>query len=136
MKKTIDCIFVYGTLRKNGALPIAELLENRVEFLGEASISGKIYLVDYYPGLVVNDPGLNLVHGEVYKLIDFQDLSILDEYEGVSNIPSPKDLFKKVIVIANLRPGIAIKCLAYTYNHLITKKMKWIISGDYIQDLS
>lgn len=131
MKNNIDSIFVYGTLRKQGVLPISEFLKNRVDFLGQATISGKIYLVDYYPGLVLTDHEENLVQGEVYRLHDIRDLLSLDEYEGVSVIPSPRDLFKKAIVESTLQSGLKIECLVYEYNRPITAAMKWIRSGDY-----
>lgn len=131
-KKNIDCIFVYGTLRQDGVFPISEFLENRVEYLGKATIPGKIYFVNYYPGLVLTNAGKHRVHGEIYKMTDPADVFSLDEYEGVSVIPSPGDLYKRVIVEATLLSDIIIECLVYEYNRPITSEMKWIPSGDFI----
>jgi gamma-glutamylcyclotransferase (GGCT)/AIG2-like uncharacterized protein YtfP len=132
----VKFIFVYGTLRKEGALPIIELLDGRVHYSGKATIKGKIYLVDFYPGLkIVNDENPE-VHGELYQLHNFDhDISLLDDYEGVSSPPNHKDLFRKITVIATTETGTKLKCLAYGYNRKITPAMKEIVTGDYIQSI-
>ncbi len=69
-------VFVYGTLRVNaeqgGRMKGAHLL-------GSGVVGGRLYQVDWYPGLVLANDGE--VVGEVYE-VDEVMLAALDEYEG------------------------------------------------------
>lgn len=132
MESPLDLIFVYGTLRHKGVFPISELLENRVQFLGLATIPGKIYLVDYYPGLITKNPGSSVVYGEIYQLQNISDFDIIDEYEGISMSTFSNDLFKRVVVNAKLQKGNSLPCWVYIYNREIKNNMKIIESGDYL----
>jgi len=129
-------IFVYGTLRGKGMLPITELIDNRVIFVGKATIRAKMYLVDYYPGIIAGSSVNGCVHGEVYQLLNLPDyISILDEHEGVSSPPHKNDLFKKIFIEATLYKGNKIRCLAYAYNRKILPSMPFVESGDYLQEI-
>ena len=52
-------------------------------FLGDASVSGSLYDLGTYPGLLTSESS-SLVKGEVYQLDD-DTLSKLDEFEASSN---------------------------------------------------
>jgi gamma-glutamylcyclotransferase (GGCT)/AIG2-like uncharacterized protein YtfP len=80
----MEYIFVYGTLMKSFAEnPFRLLLEKNTKYVGEAFTYGKLFLVDYYPGLIYNNPHENhKVYGEIVSFnrsLDF--LAYLDEYE-------------------------------------------------------
>jgi len=51
---TSDLLFVYGTLMRGCAHPMARLLSANADFIGEATCRGRLYLVKHYPGLVVS----------------------------------------------------------------------------------
>lgn len=75
-------MFVYGSLRRDADGKVHPLLADAL-FLGAATVSGALYQVDWYPGLVLGSDGT--VHGELYELpIDKVDhmLTSLDDYEG------------------------------------------------------
>jgi gamma-glutamylcyclotransferase (GGCT)/AIG2-like uncharacterized protein YtfP len=78
MSGTSELVFVYGTLRR-GASNHWRMEE--AEFVTEAWVLGHLYLIDWYPGMVLDDDGVP-VRGEVYR-VDTALLAKLDEFEGV-----------------------------------------------------
>jgi gamma-glutamylcyclotransferase (GGCT)/AIG2-like uncharacterized protein YtfP len=52
------------------------------EFLASGTITGRMYRIDWYPGLVL-DPAGDELHGEVYS-VGPELLSALDVFEGLS----------------------------------------------------
>lgn len=75
-------LFVYGSLRRDAGGGQHPLLA-QARFAGPATVSGVLYQVDWYPGLVPQDGGT--VHGELYELpVMHADrmLQSLDDYEG------------------------------------------------------
>jgi gamma-glutamylcyclotransferase (GGCT)/AIG2-like uncharacterized protein YtfP len=75
-------LFVYGSLRRNAEGTSHPLLADAT-CLGAATVSGTLYKVDWYPGLVLSGSGV--VHGELFELpLPRADamLRSLDDYEG------------------------------------------------------
>lgn len=72
-------VFVYGTLRRGGSnhFRMAD-----AEFISQGSITGRMYRIDWYPGLVLDAAG-DEIHGEVYS-VGPEQLSALDVFEGLS----------------------------------------------------
>ena len=52
------------------------------EFVAMGAIIGRMYRIDWYPGLVLDDGG-DEIHGEVYS-VGPEQLSVLDIFEGLS----------------------------------------------------
>jgi len=77
--KDRELIFVYGTLRSGGSNH--QRLNHAVP-LGTGTVRGRLYRVDWYPGLFL-DPDAGEIHGELYA-VDAQTLAALDEFEGFS----------------------------------------------------
>jgi len=72
-----EILFVYGTLRKGGSN------HHRMAgamALGAATVRGRLFHVDWYPGLVLDESGIE-VRGELYE-VDAATLAALDEFEG------------------------------------------------------
>ena len=70
-------VFVYGTLRPGGSA------EHRLaggKLLGSGFIRGRLYQIDWYPGVVLDESG-GPVSGEVFE-VDDEHLARLDDYEG------------------------------------------------------
>lgn len=77
----LDRLFVYGTLRRAFDNEHARMLHARSDFLGEYSVPGEIYSVQWYTGFIAGRNGT--VHGELFRLHDPEPtLAALDEYEG------------------------------------------------------
>ncbi|NBC67163.1 MAG: gamma-glutamylcyclotransferase [Bacteroidetes bacterium] len=128
-----DLIFVYGSLRKDFSSPAREVLEKHAEFVGEAKFQGKLYKIDWYPGVVPSDDPSDCVIGEVYKIIDRGEVfSKLDRYEGCApSDPKPHAFVRKQKSVT-LRNSTLVKVWIYLYTHPVTEK-EMIASGDYIE---
>src|SRR5438270_3155908 len=74
-----NLLFVYGKLRKGGALPMDENFAG-ASFVGNATVNGKLYDLGQFPGLVL-DGSDSQVLGAVYK-IDDDTITRLDEIEA------------------------------------------------------
>ena len=79
MDPSPQLVFVYGTLRRGGS---NDFRMAGAEFVAQGTITGRMYRIDWYPGLVLDDAG-DEIHGEVYSVTPDQ-LSTLDIFEGLS----------------------------------------------------
>lgn len=70
-------VFVYGTLRRGGT---NHFRMKGADFLNEAKARGRLYRIDWYPGLVL-DSTADEIHGEVYQTAAGL-LEELDHFEG------------------------------------------------------
>jgi gamma-glutamylcyclotransferase (GGCT)/AIG2-like uncharacterized protein YtfP len=74
-----ELVFVYGTLRRGGS---NHFRMDGAEFVGVGRIVGRMYRIDWYPGLVLDESGDDIL-GEVYS-VDLEMLGNLDSFENVS----------------------------------------------------
>lgn len=72
-------VFVYGTLRRGGS---NHFRMAGAEFISTGTITGRMYRIDWYPGLVL-DPAGDEIHGETYR-VDPEQLTALDLFEGLA----------------------------------------------------
>lgn len=79
MDPSAQLVFVYGTLRRGGS---NHFRMAGAEFIAAGTITGWMYRIDWYPGLVLDDAG-DEIHGEVYS-VGPELLSALDIFEGLS----------------------------------------------------
>lgn len=79
MQPVSQSVFVYGTLRRGGS---NHFRMTGADFISAGTITGRMYRIDWYPGLVLDESG-DEIHGEVYA-IDSELLSALDVFEGLS----------------------------------------------------
>ena len=73
MDNSPQLVFVYGTLRRGGS---NHFRMAGAEFVAQGTITGRMYRIDWYPGLVLDDAG-DEIHGEVFSVTPDQ-LSALD----------------------------------------------------------
>ena len=78
-------LFVYGTLMSGGENH--RLLARRAELIGPGQVRGRLFVVDYFPGLVDSDDPAKTVAGEVWRLDEPDVLRELDELEGCAESP-------------------------------------------------
>ena len=74
-------VFVYGTLRRGSARAMSIRFPNS-QFVADAKVSGSLYDLGSYPGLLLNESN-SLVVGEVYE-VDDEVLNELDDIEASS----------------------------------------------------
>ncbi len=127
----MEYLFVYGTLMKEANHPLGNLIRHEGEFMGRALIKGKLFLIDYYPGVVHSTSTHDHVIGEVYALKNpTKVLAALDEYEEYDPFDNENSEFVRRKIHAKLDAGSKVSVWAYFYN-LPTTGLKEILSGDF-----
>jgi gamma-glutamylaminecyclotransferase len=74
-----ELVFVYGTLRRGGS---HHWRMDGAEFVRAGTIRGRMYRFDWYPGLIADENGGEII-GEIYQVGPAQ-LAALDLFEGLS----------------------------------------------------
>ncbi len=81
-------LFVYGSLRKGNAPPIIAETADKLKFVAEAFVYGKLFDLGKYTALKLD--GENKIFGQILELPeDERVLQRLDEYEGF-NVNNPQ----------------------------------------------
>ena len=98
-----DLLVVYGTLRSGTGwrerLGVAEL----VEPLGRCRLSGSIFEIDWYPGLILD--GAGAVVGDVLRLLDPTALAVFDRFEGYDPARPEAGPYRRVAVDVVIDPA-------------------------------
>ncbi len=115
-------LFVYGTLMKKcKPNQWSEFLHQNAVYLGEGITTGKLFKIDFYPGLVEDENGE--VYGEVYLLKNEKEvLSRLDEYEDYFPENLKKSLYLRKIKPIYLKDEIVISSWTYVFNQSTENK--------------
>ncbi len=126
-----EFIFVYGTLRKQMASSMHQILASHCEYFSNGVMQGTLYEVCGYPGAIESGDTNDKVNGELYKMNDSKlVLARLDEYEECSDrFPMPHEYSRKPLSI-ELSGGDSVVAWVYLYNHDVSK-LQQILSGDY-----
>ena len=126
-------LFVYGSLRRDFSSPASKVLTDYAEYVGEATFQGRMYKIDWYPGVVPSDDPDDRVLGEVYKITDKSEvLPKLDRYEGCSPEDPKPHAFARKQRLVTLDNGGTIDAWIYLYTHPVTGQEE-ILSGDYLE---
>jgi gamma-glutamylcyclotransferase (GGCT)/AIG2-like uncharacterized protein YtfP len=115
-------VFVYGTLRSGGV----GAMSNRfpvAKFIADAEVSGSLYDLGAYPGLLLNESN-SVVVGEVYEVND-EILNRLDDFEASSHY-----LRKQVEVSVGTHREV---CWTYEPDPEFYSLRTLITSGDWIE---
>ena len=130
---TSDRLFVYGTLMRGFDHPMARLLSTHADFLGSATCSGRLYLVKYYPGLMLSDVSSDIVHGELFRLRSPEELlREFDMYEACGEgFPEPTEYLRRLIDV-RLADGTTEQAWTYVYNWPVTGLPR-IDSGRFLE---
>lgn len=115
-------IFIYGSLRRGSAGAMSVRFPDS-KFINHARVSGSLYDLGSYPGLLLNDSNSPVI-GEVYE-IDDELLGQLDEFEGSSHYMR-KEL--DICLGAQTR-----KCWTYEPDPEFYSLSTLIPSGDWIE---
>lgn len=115
-------VFVYGTLRRGGAGAMSIRFPSS-QFIAEAKVSGSLYDLGPYPGLLLNASN-SLVMGEVYE-VDDEILNRLDDFEASSHYCRKQ---------VELSPGTQSRmCWTYEPNPDFYSLHTLIASGDWLE---
>ena len=119
-------VFVYGTLRKDFALPLLEQLGDTIRFVGVGKVEGTLYDIGDYPGAVKNSKEPSII-GDVFDVDDSNRVFwILDEYEGSE--------YSREEVTVKMNNGDEVTAWIYWYNGE-TKDDLRIKGSDYLEYL-
>ena len=114
---TSDHLFVYGTLMRGFDHPMARLLSANADFVGAARCRGRLYLVKYYPGLVLSDDPKDVVFGELFRLRrPVELLREFDMYEACGEgFTMPTEYIRQMLQLT-LDDGAVSEAWTYLYN--------------------
>ncbi len=125
-----DYLFVYGTLRRDHESRAHDNYLRGADFVSPAKIRGRLYKVDYYPGLVLTETE-HWALGEIYLLRNDTQLHKLDVYEGcAANSPQPHEYERRLVEVA-ASSGDLLSAWAYIYRNDISQ-LEPILSGDFL----
>jgi gamma-glutamylcyclotransferase (GGCT)/AIG2-like uncharacterized protein YtfP len=124
-------LFVYGTLRRDSPNSRHGMLEGIARFVGHARMRGRLYELGGYPGVVPAPDTDAWVRGEVYELVEPQELlARLDEYEECGpRDPEPHE-YRRVRAEVWMATGAREEAWVYRYLGSVAGKRE-IESGDY-----
>lgn len=128
-----DLIFVYGTLRRNIASGAHHSLLRNAIYLGRAHLQAKLFGVNVYPAITLTTENFTVI-GEVYELLDQQQLLLLDEYEECPQPWHAQQEYRREIVSVVMQEDNSIvnNVWAYIYNRS-THNLQQILTGDFSQ---
>lgn len=130
-----EYLFVYGTLLGRFGHPLHRLLEEQAEYLGRARMSGRLYDLGEYPGLVIPPKTENRVWGELYRLrAPRVTLALLDLYEACPPSNTRYGEYRRRRAIARLMPGGSLRTWVYVFQGPVRGRTL-IRSGDYLRYL-
>jgi gamma-glutamylcyclotransferase (GGCT)/AIG2-like uncharacterized protein YtfP len=130
---TSDRLFVYGTLMRGFEHPMAQLLRQAADFIGEARCRGRLYRITHYPGLVLSDDAADIVFGEIYRLRQPRELlREFDMYEACGEgFAEPTEYVRQMLPVT-LESGAASEAWTYVYNWPVAELPR-IASGRFVE---
>jgi gamma-glutamylcyclotransferase (GGCT)/AIG2-like uncharacterized protein YtfP len=121
-------VFVYGTLRRGGRNDINRL-EPAPRYVGMGEVQGKLYHIDWYPGLTLGGEEAVTVVGEVYEISPALEV-VLDHIEQIVPGDANGEYFKRELAIEV--DGHPLQCLVYEVNPERVRGKHLIGHGDWI----
>jgi gamma-glutamylcyclotransferase (GGCT)/AIG2-like uncharacterized protein YtfP len=128
-------LFVYGTLRRDAAHPMAEVLHAASTHLGEARFQGRLYRVSWYPAAVASPDPEETIIGDLFALHAGREaelLETLDEYEGTKSESGRPPYYRRERHAVTLSDGRTPEAWVYLFNRS-TDKLERIASGDFVR---
>jgi gamma-glutamylcyclotransferase (GGCT)/AIG2-like uncharacterized protein YtfP len=106
-------------------------LAQRADFVCDATFQGKLYKVEWYPGVVASDNAADRVLGEVYRPHDGDVLARLDEYEGCGpGVTEPAEYIRRMATVRSAG-GESVAAWIYLYNWPVDS-LEYVPSGDFL----
>lgn len=128
--KSPNMLFVYGLLREASNHEMSRYLCKHADYLGTGYIQGTLYLIDGYPGAVIDKSSSNKIIGDIFGFEDSTLWKYMDNFEEVDS----SDEYQRIKVEVSLDSNI-IKCHIYAYNRP-ANDLPIIGSGDFIKYLN
>jgi gamma-glutamylcyclotransferase (GGCT)/AIG2-like uncharacterized protein YtfP len=130
----LDRLFVYGTLMRGYDHPMARLLSDNADYLGAATMPGRLYQVAHYPGLIEAAAACDRVVGDVFRLHRPAELlAQLDDYEGCGEGCEQPAPYRREVTRVTLLAGGEVEAYVYIYNWDV-EGLPHIVSGRFQPD--
>ena len=127
-----EFLFVYGTLRQNANHPMHQQLATHARFVAMAYYQARLYQVSYYPGAVPSSLASDQVIGELYQLLQPEQLlPLLDNYEECGEGFAQPQEYRRELQQVTLEDGASVSAWVYIYNR-DTSALQQIQSGDFL----
>jgi gamma-glutamylcyclotransferase (GGCT)/AIG2-like uncharacterized protein YtfP len=114
-------VFVYGTLRRGGS---NHFRMDEAEFVAMGTVTGRLYRIDWYPGLVPDETAGDVV-GEIYQAPEGL-LEKLDAYEGAA--------YRRLQTQVRLLRGASVSAWIWEWLGPVDEARR-IMSGDWLSPL-
>jgi gamma-glutamylcyclotransferase (GGCT)/AIG2-like uncharacterized protein YtfP len=111
-------VFVYGTLRRGGS---NHFRMEKTEFVAAATVKGRLYQIDWYPGLVL-DTAADAIIGEIYQ-VPPDVLEELDLFEGAE--------YRRLQTQVSLPEGETVSAWIWVWSGPVDETRR-ITSGDWL----
>ena len=120
-------VFVYGTLMSTAGGTLGRAQRARLaregRVIGAATMSGRLYDLGRYPGLVTSEAPGDVVHGEVVALENApRTLAWLDAYEQIVPGKHEHNQYARELRPARLTDRSEVAAWVYVYRHALTGK--------------
>ena len=127
-------LFVYGTLRRGFAHPMARQLARRARYLGAGRVNGRLYRVSHYPGLLPTTHPREWVSGDLYDLSASPALlGQLDRYEGLGRGSRRLSEYARGVTMVWLADGSSRMAGVYFYRKPV-RRLARLVSGDFLRE--
>lgn len=128
MEPPKQIVFVYGTLRRGGS---NHFHLAGAEFVAAGTVMGRLYRIDWYPGLVLDTAGSE-IRGEVYA-VDSEQLSALDAFEGLSAGEIEGSEYRRIQTPVMLQDSQTITAWVWEWLGDVDESLR-IADGDWLRD--
>jgi len=128
MQESRHLVFVYGTLRRGGSNHFRMV---GAEFVATGSIIGRMYRIDWYPGLVLDPSGYE-IQGEIYQLDD-ELLAALDLFEGISAGEVQGSEYRRVVTEVVQHDSQVVSAFVWEWLGMVDESQR-ISNGDWLKD--
>ena len=127
-EEAVRHVFVYGTLRRGGRNDINRLAPAPT-YIGMGEVRGRLYHLDWYPGLALGGEEAVTVVGEVYR-VSAELEAVLDEIECIVEGDQSEYFKRDLNVEVDGRP---YRCLVYEINPRCVAGREPMGHGDWIR---
>ena len=114
MTQTRELLFVYGSLRRAAGSAEADMLAAGADHLGPATARGKLYRIDWYPGMIASGDPADRVTGDLFSVRDPALWPKLDAYEGCGPADPVPQEYRRARIQVEAAEGSA-EAWAYLY---------------------
>ena len=128
MDQSAQLVFIYGSLRRGGS---NHFRMAGAEFIASGTITGRMYRIDWYPGLVLDEAG-DEIHGEVYS-VGPELLSALDVFEGFSAGETQGSEYRRVQTTVVQQDSITLTAWVWEWLGLVNESQR-VSDGDWLKE--